>query len=315
MVVASVPFLAKYRPVRVPDGLRQQLGQVHHDRARRVHAVADRGLPRGRRLHRRVLVAEHDRAVAAHQVDVLVPVHVPDPRAAAAPHELRVGGARGRLVPVHPARDHGPGALAQLPVGGAVTHAMCSLIVLDPAGHGRLRNAEEVQYLAQVSRSRRPSPGRWRPGRRRRGRARRRLLAWRPASSPASRPAVKPSPQPVVSTTSTSSAGSFTGAPPSCQATRQPSAPSVTATAAVPSARTSLMASARLGAAGEGEDLVAVRHEPVRHGQQRGEPFEVLAGGRGAARRRRRARRCSWPPRRPAPAPRRSSRRARPGRR
>ena len=122
--------LGEYRPVRVPDGLGEEFGQVHHDRARRVHAVAGFGLGPGRGLHFRVLVAKDDRAVAAHQVDVLVPVRVPDPRATAAPHELRVGGAGGRLVPVHPARDHGPGALAQLPVGGAVTHEVCSLLLL-----------------------------------------------------------------------------------------------------------------------------------------------------------------------------------------
>ena len=39
---------------------------------------------------------------------------------------------------------------------------------------------------------------------------------------------------------------------------------------------TSLMAVAEVAAAGEGEKLVGVRHEPVRHGQQRGEPVEVL---------------------------------------
>ena len=89
-----------------------------------VLAVAELGLRRRGGLDRRVPVAEHDRAVAAHQVDVLVPVHVPDPRPAAAPHELRVGGARGGLVPVHPARDHGLRALSQLLV--AVPSLMAS---------------------------------------------------------------------------------------------------------------------------------------------------------------------------------------------
>ena len=37
--------LGEYRPVRVPDGLGEEFGQVHHDRARRVHAVAGLGLP------------------------------------------------------------------------------------------------------------------------------------------------------------------------------------------------------------------------------------------------------------------------------
>ena len=169
--------LGEDRPVRVPHGRHQQLGQVHHDRAGRVHAVADPGLRSGRRLHRRVLVAEHDRAVAAHQVDVLVAVHVPDPRAAAAPHELRVAGARGGLVPVHPARDHGPGALAQLPVGGALSHDMCSFIRPATAGCVPLRKsstwprfsipASEPRPVATRAPQARPSQAasswRWRP--------------------------------------------------------------------------------------------------------------------------------------------------------
>ena len=114
--------LGEHRPVRVPHGPHEQLGEVHHDRARGVLAVGERGLRGHGLLHPGVLVAEHDRPVAAHQVDVLVPVHVPDPRAAPAAHELRVGGGkqRGRLVPVHPAGDHRPRALPQLLVHGAL---------------------------------------------------------------------------------------------------------------------------------------------------------------------------------------------------
>ena len=81
IVVASVPFLANIAQSAWRTVAHQQLGQVDHDRARPVLAVAQGGLRRGGGLHRRVLVAEHDRAVTAHQVDVLVAVDVPDPRA------------------------------------------------------------------------------------------------------------------------------------------------------------------------------------------------------------------------------------------
>ncbi len=37
-------------------------------------------------------MAEHDGTVAAHQVHVLVAIHVEDPRTEAGPHELRVSG-------------------------------------------------------------------------------------------------------------------------------------------------------------------------------------------------------------------------------
>ena len=143
MVVASVPFLANIAQSACRTVCHQQLGQVHHDRAGPVLAVAERGLRRRGRLHGRMLVAEHDRAVAAHQVDVLVPVHVPDPRPAAAAHELRVGGrqGRGRLVPVHAARDHGPRALAQIPVSVSRVHVMRSLIRPATAGWARARKS------------------------------------------------------------------------------------------------------------------------------------------------------------------------------
>ena len=69
----------------------------------------------------RVVVPEHDRAVRAHQVDVLVAVDVPDPGPPAAAHELRVlRRQRPRvLVPVHAARDDGLRPGAQFLVRGA----------------------------------------------------------------------------------------------------------------------------------------------------------------------------------------------------
>ena len=283
-------------------------------------AVAGRGLPGRRGLHLRVPVAEHDRAVAAHQVDVLVPVHVPDPRAPAAAHELRVGGAGGRLVPVHAARDHGPGALAQLPVGGAVTHEMCSfMLLLDPAlirpaAAGCVRSRKLSTWPRFSIPASEP-----RPVATRAPQARPSQAASIRAAAPSEQPGEQAGGEAVAAAGGVDhldlEGGQVHGRAVPGPATRQPSAPQVTATAAVPSARTSLMAGPRSRAAGEGEQLVGVRQEPVRHGQQRGEPVEVLAGGRGAARRRRRARRGSWPPRRCPPGPRRSARRARPGRR
>src|SRR5688500_11328850 len=73
------------------------------------------------RVRGRVAVAEHDRAVAAHEVDVLVAVDVADAAAVALGHELREGRRQGPhvLVAVHAAGDHLPGALAQLVVAGA----------------------------------------------------------------------------------------------------------------------------------------------------------------------------------------------------
>ena len=116
IVVASVPFLANMAQSACRDSAHKQLGQLDHDRAGPVLAVGQLGLGGGRRLHRRVLVPEHDRAVAAHQVHVLVAVHIPDPRAPALAHELRVlrrQRASG-LMPVHAARDYRPGPAAQL---------------------------------------------------------------------------------------------------------------------------------------------------------------------------------------------------------
>src|SRR5207244_13004207 len=58
----------------------------------------------------RVIVAEHDRAVGAHEVQVLVAVDVPDARALAAREEVRVGAGYEhgrRLVAVDAARDDG----------------------------------------------------------------------------------------------------------------------------------------------------------------------------------------------------------------
>ena len=79
----------------MPDGGHQQFGEIDHDRPRPVLAVSQRSLrPRGL-LDLRVLVPEHHRPVAAHQVDIAVAVDIPDPRAPAVSHELRIFGGQG----------------------------------------------------------------------------------------------------------------------------------------------------------------------------------------------------------------------------
>src|SRR5690606_38777293 len=96
------------------DRVDQQLGQLHHDRAGAVEAVAERGLPRRRLLDPRVAVAQHDRPPAAHEVDVRATVGVPLPASFGTFEELGVaGGEDGRVeVSVHAAGDDlgGPGA-------------------------------------------------------------------------------------------------------------------------------------------------------------------------------------------------------------
>ncbi len=203
MVVASVPFLANIAQSACRTVRDQQLGQVHHDRARGrsgsrpASACAAAAASTGR-----VLVAEHDRPVAAHQVDVLVAVHVPDPGAAAAAHELRVGGGQrpadwcpyippGITARRAPAAA-GPRSAPSFPGCSSVMSSSSALIA------ARLRHGAPACGLAargrgspgpgRGSRSRRPSQGRWRRASRRRCRARPRRRGAAPSSSPASMP-------------------------------------------------------------------------------------------------------------------------------
>jgi len=113
------PVLCEDRPVRVRDAAGEQFRQLDHDRPRPGHGVAQGPLGGGRLLHLRVPVPEQDGPEAAHEVDVLVAVHVPHVRAVRALVELRVfGGQRvDAEVPVHAAGDDGPGPLAQGGVG------------------------------------------------------------------------------------------------------------------------------------------------------------------------------------------------------
>ena len=105
--------LLEDRPVGVAHHTDHPLGQFHGEVRRPVLAVGLLGLGAGRGLDRRVAMAEDDRSVAAHEVDVLVAVDVPHAAAVAALHELRepVRQRAGALMPVHPVRDDSAGPL------------------------------------------------------------------------------------------------------------------------------------------------------------------------------------------------------------
>ncbi len=78
-------------------------------RPRRVEAVAEIHLPARRFLDLGMPMAEHDRAVRAHVVDVLVAIDVPDVRALAAREERRVcalGEHQRRLMSVDTAGNN-----------------------------------------------------------------------------------------------------------------------------------------------------------------------------------------------------------------
>ena len=201
-----------------------------------------------------MLVAEHDRPVAAHQVDVLVPVHVPDPGAAAAAHELRVRGGSGpRWCPYIPpgitARHARRSCSSQR--AGACGHVIALPVIRAYVGSARLatrprlRAGQEVQDLAEVL-----DPGvRAQAGGHQRaaGRcpARPRPRGSQPSSSPASIPALKPSPQPVVSTTSTAIAGRCIRPPVLARRPGSRPRPRVTATPRVPEGQDVLDSGAR----------------------------------------------------------------------
>ena len=111
--------LAEQRPVGVRDQPDQPFGQLDQPLRRAVQAVARRHLPRDRLGHHRIAVADHDRAPAAHEVDVAPAVHVPEMAALAALEELRIalGQPVGAQVPVHAAGDDLPGTLPEFLIG------------------------------------------------------------------------------------------------------------------------------------------------------------------------------------------------------
>ena len=68
--------------------------------------------------------------------------------------------------------------------------------------------------------------------------------------------------------------------PPPARSTRQPSAPSVTATPPVPRASTSAIAQVEVGAPCQRAKLIAVRPEPVGVRQRAADPLEVALAAR-----------------------------------
>ena len=96
-------------------GLDQQLGEFHHDLGGTVPDVATLQLRLRRAVHLGVPVAEDVRTPGAHEVDILVVVHVPDAAAFGAGEELwiaRPDQSRGHVAP-DAVGDHVSGALQE----------------------------------------------------------------------------------------------------------------------------------------------------------------------------------------------------------
>src|SRR5262249_47277673 len=113
----------------------QPLGELHPRWARAVEAASCLRLAARGLVDPWVVVPEHDRAIRAHQVDVLVAVDVPDARARAAREEVRVG--RG------------------------YQHAR-RLVAVDATGHDAQRAFEEGVGLAVTAGRRHAGASRWR---------------------------------------------------------------------------------------------------------------------------------------------------------
>ena len=81
------------------------LGEIHHDLAGTVEAVAKIGLRPRRRLDLGMPVAEQHRPPAAHEIDVFAPVDVAHAAAFRGRKELRIAFRQPRRVemPPHPA--------------------------------------------------------------------------------------------------------------------------------------------------------------------------------------------------------------------
>ena len=169
--------LAEDRPVGVVDHADQRLGQHDDDFGRAGHRIAQR-LLRGRGgLHRLEPVAQQVRPVGAHEVDVLVAVDVPEPRAARPAEELRVllRQHAGRLVPEHAARDDLAGPLLQVLVlhigpGHRVHHITARAARTAPILRSRAAGAGATpppafsrSRAASAARAARPSPWRRSP--------------------------------------------------------------------------------------------------------------------------------------------------------
>ena len=108
--------LGEHRPVGERRDRHEMLRELDPHRPRRVEAVAKFRLAARSFLDLRMPMAEHDRAVRAHVVDVLVAIDVPDVRALAARKKRRVralGEHQRRLMSVDSAGDNFLRALHQ----------------------------------------------------------------------------------------------------------------------------------------------------------------------------------------------------------
>ena len=106
----------EHRPIGERRDLDQIFRQLDPERGRRVEAVALLGLAARRFLDAGMAMAEHDRAVGAHVVDVLVAINVPYVGALAAREERRIRAHREqarRLMAVDAAGNDFLGAREQ----------------------------------------------------------------------------------------------------------------------------------------------------------------------------------------------------------
>src|SRR6218665_760481 len=106
--------LLEQHPVGVRAARHEALGQFDQARGRAVEAVAQRLLAPRRRIDLRMVVAQQVRAPTAHEVDVGIAVHIPNPAALPVLEELRVARRQRRRVQMarHSAWQHLGCALA-----------------------------------------------------------------------------------------------------------------------------------------------------------------------------------------------------------
>src|SRR5438477_4982224 len=81
--------LLEHRPARVRYRIDQKLGELDDPRRWAVLAIAERLLARRCRIHLGMTMAQDDRPIAAHEVDVLVAIDVEEPATPSALQELR----------------------------------------------------------------------------------------------------------------------------------------------------------------------------------------------------------------------------------
>ena len=111
-----VAVLCEDRPIGVADLAHEALSKVDDGRRRAVGDVQQVALRVSGRGDPRVAVAGDHRAEGAHEVDVLVAIHVPQAAAVGPAVILRIAGRHfpiDRHVAVHAAGDHALGALSE----------------------------------------------------------------------------------------------------------------------------------------------------------------------------------------------------------